>query len=684
MSRLYLLALVLSVGCIDYRFWRAGDASEGREWTDDDEVVFILESCDPYEGTDSIGIDEVCEYGGALQPLEVEVEWQVETFVQYWESSDVFVPPLVGRLTDTNGDGTVDAEDTPNIVVVSDSSSSNEDKGSISHGVFRVLDGSTGQDIFAVNGVVSGEVQLYPYRYGGLAMGDIDLDGDVEIVTVVELISDTDAPPDTSAPSEDPDSAVPIFPKTSFNTEGDEREPCAVAAWEADGSLAWFSKEAGMQCGSHAPALADLTGDGTVEVVIGSIVLEGATGETIWEAEDGEGNSSELSEMGSHSYPVDLDGDGEMEILAGRTVYSADGTVRCTIDASFGDGFPGAADFDLDGDGEFVVVGYAEAKVFEDDCTLRASWDLDGDWGGGPPTIADVDLDGYPEIGVASDVAYAFYEADGEMLWVNEILDESSHVSTGIVVDLEGKGRPTVLYADESTLWAFDGLTGEVRLQDELHESRTLHEYPVVADVDGDGEVEIIVPNAGGHYDEQLSGLYVLGNAGSTPWTSGPAVWNQHAYKATQVNESVEIHTGSVLGWSDENSLRSGPIQSFDGGALGDAQVWGGVCLRCIGRDAQIGFQIGNSGMDVLSSVWVSAYVREGVERKWLKGVEFEEELAPGEVSDVRYMTFPADQVQDGLLWLVVDDDGKRAVVEECSEDNNEITLVVPDCTDSD
>jgi hypothetical protein len=379
---------------------------------------------------------------------------------------------------------------------------------------------------------------------------------------------------------------------------------------------------------------------------------------------------------------VDLDGDGQMEILAGRTVYNADGEVRCTIDAAFGDGFPGAADFDLDGDGEFVVVGYAEVKIFEDDCTVRSSWDLDGDWGGGPPTIADVDLDGYPEIGVASDVAYTFYEASGEPLWTKDILDESSHASTGIVVDLEGRGRPTVLYADESTLWAFDGLTGEVRLQDTLHESRTLHEYPVVADVDGDGEVEIIVPNAGGHYGEQVSGLYVLGNASATPWVSGPTVWNQHAFQVTNVNDDLSIPTGAPPSWSESNSLRAGPLQSFNGASLSDAEVWGGVCLRCIGRDAQIGFQIGNTGMDMLPSVWVSAYVRDGVEREWLKAVEFEEELAPGEVSDVRYMTFPADLVQDGILWLVVDDDGKRALVEECSEENNELVVVVPDCID--
>ena len=57
---------------------------------------------------------------------------------------------------------------------------------------------------------------------------------------------------------------------------------------------------------------------------------------------------------------------------------------------------------------------------------------------------------------------------------------------------------------------------GSIRLQDSDHASRTLHEYPTVVDVDGDNEPEIVVPNGGGHNNEDARGVYIIG-AADTP-----------------------------------------------------------------------------------------------------------------------------------------------------------------------
>ena len=48
------------------------------------------------------------------------------------------------------------------------------------------------------------------------------------------------------------------------------------------------------------------------------------------------------------------------------------------------------------------------------------------------------------------------------------------------------------VYADELYMRIYDGTTGEVLTQ-ECNTSGTLHEYPLVADVDGDGQADIVV-----------------------------------------------------------------------------------------------------------------------------------------------------------------------------------------------
>ena len=90
-----------------------------------------------------------------------------------------------------------------------------------------------------------------------------------------------------------------------------------------------------------------------------------------------------------------MDGDGNQEVLAGRTIYDSVMDISCTVQADF-DGFTGAADFDLDGRGEGLLVGGGQVTIFERDCTVLAQWNLPGFGTGGPPTIADYDGDAVP------------------------------------------------------------------------------------------------------------------------------------------------------------------------------------------------------------------------------------------------------------------------------------------------
>lgn len=58
--------------------------------------------------------------------------------------------------------------------------------------------------------------------------------------------------------------------------------------------------------------------------------------------------------------------------------------------------------------------------------------------------------------------------------------------------DFDGNGKAEAVYADQPDTRIHDGTTGEVLTQ-ECNTSCTLHEYPLVVDVDGDGQADIVV-----------------------------------------------------------------------------------------------------------------------------------------------------------------------------------------------
>src|SRR5205085_11574491 len=105
------------------------------------------------------------------------------------------------------------------------------------------------------------------------------------------------------------------------------------------------------------------------------------------------------------------------------------------------------------------------------------------------------------------------------------VQDYSSAVTGSSVFDFEGDGAAEVVYADEQTLWVYDGGSGAVELALDSHSSGTLMEYPLIVDVDHDGAAEIVVASndyafAGSH------GITAIGDARGT-WAPGRPIWNQ-------------------------------------------------------------------------------------------------------------------------------------------------------------
>ena len=128
-----------------------------------------------------VEIDEECltpEYN-IQNPWNVEVEWQWNGLGDEPNVDQIMVAPIVGNLTDDNGDGRIDESDTPDIVVVIFDSrdGTDGDMGAWVDARLVAMDGQTGRIHW---------MRDQMYWKGTPAIADVNGDGYAEIVAITE------------------------------------------------------------------------------------------------------------------------------------------------------------------------------------------------------------------------------------------------------------------------------------------------------------------------------------------------------------------------------------------------------------------------------------------------------------------------------------------------------------------
>ncbi len=155
--------------------------------------------------------------------------------------------------------------------------------------------------------------------------------------------------------------------------------------------------------------------------------------------------------------------------------------------------------------------------------------------------------------------------------WHRESDDDSSKLTSSSVFDFNGDGAAEVIYNDECELRIFDGVTGEVHFAT-ISRGRTWTENPIVADVDNDGNAEVVTfsnTEPGDRCDDDgqnpigPAGIRVWGDPQDT-WVPARRIWNQQSYHITNITEdgSVPVHPPVSWGSFGErtyNTYRSQP-----------------------------------------------------------------------------------------------------------------------------
>ena len=328
-----------------------------------------------------------------------------------------------------------------------------------------------------------------------------------------------------------------------------------VLMWAYGGCTSWC--ETGWY---SSPAVADLDGDGTQEVIGAAytmFILNGADGSL----------QRSVDPPGSRVWPgvvvADVDGDHDLEIV------TASGGGYVAVFDHLGDPvwsqWPSSSELrglsvsDLDADGtlELVVTaagGKTNTWVYEHDGVLRSGWpQLVGSSGyaagiyNDNAAIGDIDGDGTEELVVPSDVHYiCAYEPDGAQIPAHAMYGGKGWGLVGVweSLDIELRG------------W---GACSGARA--ERYRTNFAHGPAVIADVDGDGSVEVVAVGnvydcAVGHPPGKYNGVYVF-DADRSRFNSGGYDWR-----------AVPVDTGAPLSedWNEiENNQPNPVVVDLDG-----------------------------------------------------------------------------------------------------------------------
>jgi hypothetical protein len=311
--------------------------------------------------------------------------------------------------------------------------------------------------------------------------------------------------------------------------------------------------------------------------MFGGMVFSGATGTLL--AKGSADPCGANKSAGSITCAADIIPGGNLEIVCGPVLYSYrdelpeklkfEGRAACSK-GDLPDGFCAVADVDLDGNPEVVLAAYRRIFIIEHDWTVTKWVDTKtigsymSDQGRlGAPVVANFDDDPQLEIGVAGKLSYLVLENDLSLKWEFGIEDDSSGMSGSSLCDLDGDGNLEILFNDEHYFRVFEAATGNV-LAEVLNSSRTRTEYPVVADVDRDGEIEIVVCHSNdasflygaGRPPTSGCGIRAFG-AEDNAWVKGRAIWNQFSYHTTNVESDGRIPRTEIKNWLHYNNDRT-------------------------------------------------------------------------------------------------------------------------------
>ncbi len=463
----------------------------------------------------------------------------------------------------------------------------------------------------------------------------------------------------------------------------DAHQPHAVS-WDADGVERWRRPlELANFFWTHmlSVEIADLEADGEPELITNLQIIDAATGG------GGPALLADSLDECVHQRGLaigQLDGHGPLEIVSGHRAWRSDTSPLWTAGpASWlgGQQVPVlAAPLGDDSPMVFMCSGDDSCLVVDANGVEQASITLDLPGHPGGACAADIDGDGEMEFVQVSYSEVLAFELDGSLAWSVENHDPGG--MTGCTTfDFDLDGAKEVVHSNDEAIRILDGATGATLWEDTDWVSNTVLDVPRVADLDGDGSVELIVPNSGGP-GWGYPAVRVYRNA-NRDWPPGSRIWPSATWSGTSHYADGTIPRVPAMPWATTRVWRGQP-ETFVTGSDLHAEVMD-HCVSSCGEDGmvQVVVRLVNGGPEeVRAPVPVSVYtLASDGSRTLLETVTFEEYLLVGHASAGITLSFNTGQVQPQLLLVAGDDGTGEIAVDDCDPSDNETTWVLGECS---
>jgi gliding motility-associated-like protein len=424
---------------------------------------------------------------------------------------------------------------------------------------------------------VSELVGDYQSLGSNLRTGDVNGDGAVEVIGVPEFRYGNPQIANQSIAIFDGRTGISSMPWIDLPTWGYARDVSTadldmdgmaellVVVWDTiycystDGMIIWKSDKLN-DPSTLAPNIADFNGDGKPEVYLGNEIFNGLTGKRLVAGNKGAGcifgAPFPSPCQNKHSIAADVLPSPGLELVAGNTVYQitlnntnspvGNAAIPTMAPSPVVDGFTSVADVDGDGLLDVVVVksslllGAGAVYVWNPRTNSLIASANQG-MVGGIAFVGNVIGDCRPEIGLALEYELRVYQYNGtqqlQLLFAIPTSDQSGY--TGLTLfDFNQDGKQELVYRDESLLRILEGSTGAILAYFPIY-SATGDEYPIVADIDNDGQAEILIDGSESANSDEVR-IYCFESAGA-PWAPARSVWNQYGYHVTNVNDDLTI-----------------------------------------------------------------------------------------------------------------------------------------------
>ncbi len=446
-----------------------------------------------------------------IAPFAMNQKWHWNSSNFMPEYNQVISTPVVAQLNDDNGDDIINHNDVADVIIVSY-------KGTdLSNGLVRALSGIDGSELWNyTSGAVAADARYSP------AVADLDDDGVVEII-VSSRFSEYVSVIDNNGATKKQISKV--------NTN-----------WSTIGNV----------------SIADLDNDGSVEFSLGDAVYNYDTG------------SLYTFDWAPSSIIFDSNADGIQEVLSSGQLNDIYGSELWRYIGEDKVWFSSVSDIDSDGQPEVILSIPAtsstahKSKLVALEANGNVKWELDNSVNGGSGAQSISNFLGSDVMGIAH-AGYKsidMYNNQGNLVWSVANDDEWSGKIGVSAYDFNGDGIDEVIVQDHYKVRVLNGVNGEV-LSNVANSTASLWEYPIVVDLEGDNNAELVVVS--NNTDSRYSinnGVTVYGAAdNSKPWKNATRIWNQHSYHQTNINQDGTVPTVELPSWLNNNTYRSSTLK---------------------------------------------------------------------------------------------------------------------------